>query len=148
VSPTIIIARQIATRRAKAQLAAQGIKPYEVRARDIKRLALAYLDQHAELLAEADAVIEACPELRKIAERERRLNAKATSVPGRERPATHRPAQPLSLSEQRWREAVRQWRRICPPVVHNCQVLSIEETPAPQALPLSTSHVHNWRPKC
>jgi hypothetical protein len=70
--PTIIIARQIATKRVKAQLAAQGIKLRQVKALDIKRCAEAYLNQHAELLAEADEVIEACPELKKIAERERR----------------------------------------------------------------------------
>lgn len=59
MSPINIIARQIAARRVKAELAAHGFKPYEVKASDIKRWANAYLDQHAELLAEADAVIEA-----------------------------------------------------------------------------------------
>jgi hypothetical protein len=70
--PTIVIARQIATRRVKADLAAQGIKLREVKALDIKRWAEAYLNQHPELVTEADDVIEACPELKKIAERERR----------------------------------------------------------------------------
>ena len=91
-----IIARQIAARRVKAELAAHGFKPYEVKASDIKRWANAYLDQHAELLAEADAVIEASLELRKIAERERgrrsKLNAGATSVRGANQDLPRMPA--------------------------------------------------------
>src|SRR5262249_52906616 len=90
--------RQIATRRVKAQLAAQGIKLYEVKARDITRLANAYLNQHGELLAEADAKIEAGPELRKLAEREQRrqqrLTATAAGGPGREAS----PAKPCAAS--------------------------------------------------
>jgi hypothetical protein len=122
--PTIVIAKQIATRRVKAELAAQGIKLRDVTALDIKRWAEAYLNQHSELLAEAGAIIEACPELRKMAERERKRLAKTTSVAGRE----PRPAQPLpdtvriepnfrtvALHEQRKREAIQQWHRICRP---------------------------------
>ena len=86
--PTIIIARQIATKRVKAELAAQGIKLRQVKALDIKRWADAYLNRHAELLAKAEAKINTSPELRKLAERQQklmlRLNAKATCAAWRE----------------------------------------------------------------
>jgi hypothetical protein len=81
--PTIIIARQIATKRVKAELAAQGIKLRQVKALDIKRWADVYLDQHAELLAEAEAIIEVCPELKKIAERQRARDPSASRVPSK-----------------------------------------------------------------
>jgi hypothetical protein len=76
--PAIIIARQIATERAKAQLAARGVRLPDVRAAEIKRLANGYLDQHGEeLLAEANAIIEASPALRKSAER---INASVSRI--------------------------------------------------------------------
>jgi hypothetical protein len=101
----------------KAELAAQGIKLRQVKALDIKRWADVYLDQHAELLAEADAIIEASPALKKIAERERKRMAKTTSVAGsgasaaKPLPDTVRNEpnfRTLSLHEQRKREAIQQ----------------------------------------
>jgi hypothetical protein len=108
--PTIIIARQIAITRTKAELARQGIKIYRVKASDITRMANEYLGQHPELLAEADVKIETSPGLKRIVDRERKRLGIATSVAGRRAS----PTKPC-LHEQRKREAMRQWQRICPP---------------------------------
>jgi hypothetical protein len=63
----LILARYYATKAVKAQLASQKIKLAEVDARDVRRMADAYLAEHlAELLAQAERTIAASPSLQRM----------------------------------------------------------------------------------